>query len=93
VAIDISWLSGEGTQHTFSHPITDVRFHNTGGFPAMPTAVISSDGKTLTLTNTPPRNQNLRITAILEGPIAEGGFSVSHNGAMGVTIYTTASGR
>lgn len=93
VAIDISWLSGVGTAHTFSHPITDVRFHNTGGFPAMPTAVISNDGKTLTLTNTPPRNQNLRISAILEGPIGEGGFSVSHNAPLGVTIYTTASGR
>ncbi|TXF87926.1 hypothetical protein FUA23_16865 [Neolewinella aurantiaca] len=94
VGIEMGWLGPIGTVYTFSQPITDLRFVNGFGNPDfIPEGVLSSDGTTLTITKQGNRNQAVRISAILEGTITEGGLTVNHNSPMGGTIYVTASGR
>lgn len=94
VGFELGWLGPEGTVYTFSHPVSDLEFVNGFGNPDfIPEATLSADGTTLTITKQGNRNQAVRISGLLEGTIAEGGFSIDHNAPQGCTVYMTASGR
>jgi PKD repeat protein len=94
VGLELGWLGPNGTNYTFSQPITDLRFVNGFGNPDfIPEGTLSADGKTLTITKQGNRNQAVRISATLEGGISETGFMISHNSPEGGTVYVTASGR
>ncbi|SEQ06638.1 hypothetical protein [Neolewinella agarilytica] len=94
VGFELGWLGPNGTQYTFSQPVTDLRFVNGFGNPDfVPEGTLSDDGKTLTITKQGNRNQAVRISGILEDGISATGLMISHNAPEGGTVYVTASGR
>ena len=75
-----------GTTISFSHPVTDIRYHR---LPDMQID-LAMDGRSMVLTNV-ERGGPIRFTLILEDPAAFEGFSMVHDQAQDINIFVTSA--
>ncbi len=77
-----------GTTWHFNHPVTDFVGHMAGM-----AVTISTDGLTVTVDqNDPGREENARMTVILENPADVADLVLSHTAPMNQNVYVTAAG-